>query len=111
MHPIHASPSTFLPLSTAKLLLTQELPCLSLSVSCVCHRSSLHLSSQFLPLSLMALIPAGAAAGGPVCVSLSLCILPVIKQTLAQDSVHAEYGEGRLVNTPPVFYFLAAMVT
>lgn len=69
----------------------------------------LNLSSQFVPLSLMALIPAGAAVGGPVHASLSLCIFPVIKQMVAQDSVHAEYGEGRLVNTPLLVYFLAQM--
>lgn len=43
------------------------------------------------------LIPAGDAAGGPVRASLSLCIFPVIKQMVAQDSVHAEYGGGRKI--------------
>ena len=38
----------------------------------------------------MALIPAEVAAAGPVWAPLSLCIFPVIKQTVAQDSVHAE---------------------
>lgn len=57
----------------------------------------------FLPLSLMALIPAADAAGGPARAALSLCIFPVVKQTVAQDSVHADYGGGRLVNTTPLF--------
>lgn len=129
MHPIHANPFYFpaslptgllfqfswLPcwpvqrnavlVCTARLVLMQELSCLSVSVSCVCQYSSLHLSSQFLPLSLIALIPAGTAAGGPVRVSLSLCVFPVIKQ-LAQDSVHAEYGKGRRANTPPFIFLL-----
>lgn len=49
----------------------------------------------------MTLIPAEDAAGGPERVSLSR-IFPVIKQTVAQDSVHAEYKGGRLVNTESV---------
>lgn len=60
----------------------------------------------------MALIPAGDAVGGPVQVSLSLslCLFPVIKQTVAQDSVHAEYGAGRH-HTPPLFNSFAQMAT
>lgn len=53
----------------------------------------------------MALIPAVVAAGGPVWASLSLCIFPVIKQTVAQDSVHAEYGKRSQVNIPPSVLF------
>lgn len=50
----------------------------------------------------MTLIPAEAAAGGTERVPLSLCIFPVIKQMVAQDSVHAAYKGGRLVNTASV---------
>lgn len=53
-----------------------------------------------LSVSLMALIPAGVVAGGPV--HAFLLIFPVIKQTVAQDSVHAKYVAWRLV----CFWFL-----
>lgn len=89
---------------TSRLLLARELTYRNTSV--YLRPYSLNFSTQFFPLSLMALIPAAAAAGGPVCASLSLCIFPVIKQMVTQDSVHAQYWEGWLVNTPLLLFFL-----